>query len=85
MHLEALEMLSGQSEQKIQIALLSRSGNELEELQSHLEKIKEMYVMENSDDIDDTYDHDFTGLINDLIKQLKVVVNVDKLLKVSLE
>ena len=52
-HLEALEMLSNQSEMKVQSALTTMSGEKLSAVQTELEEIKDAFQLEDleSDEI----------------------------------
>lgn len=80
-HLEALEMLSKESEQKVQIALLSHFGDDLKEIQSQLDRIRELYDEEMTKDEDENPNHEFSTLVKQHIESLNLTVNVDKLLE----
>ncbi|KAM9068452.1 protein FAM114A2 [Sarcophilus harrisii] len=81
-HLEALEMLSRESEIKVKSLTNSLSGEELENIKLDLEQIKEAFSLaELSDEDDDEKkeDEDFTTEITELFSQLHVSTRPDKL------
>ena len=81
-HLEALEMLSKQSEQKVQLALLSLVDDELKSMQSELENIKAIYESEIELDFDEFADHEFEAVLRQHLESLMVTVNLEKILRV---
>ncbi|KAM5298743.1 protein FAM114A2 isoform 2-T2 [Ctenodactylus gundi] len=81
-HLEALEMLSRESEIKVKSILNSLSGEELDTLKLELEQLKEAFSLaEFCDDEDDEKkgDEDFTKEITVLFSQLHVSSKPEKL------
>ncbi|XP_027697537.1 protein FAM114A2 isoform X1 [Vombatus ursinus] len=83
-HLEALEMLSRESEIKVKSLTNSLSGEELENLKHELEQVKEAFSLaEFSDEEEDEKkeDEDFTAEITELFSQLHVSTRPDKLTK----
>ncbi|XP_072486891.1 protein FAM114A2 isoform X1 [Notamacropus eugenii] len=83
-HLEALEMLSRESEIKVKSLTNSLSGEELENLKLELEQLKEAFSLaEFSDEEEDEKkeDEDFSPEITELFSQLHVSTRPDKLTK----
>uniref|UniRef100_A0A8C0SVU2 Family with sequence similarity 114 member A2 n=3 Tax=Canis lupus TaxID=9612 RepID=A0A8C0SVU2_CANLF len=73
-HLEALEMLSRESEIKVKSILNSLSGEELQTLKLELEQLKEAFSLKKDDE-------DFTKEITELFSQLHVSSKPEKLTK----
>ncbi|XP_057347010.1 protein FAM114A2 isoform X2 [Manis pentadactyla] len=83
-HLEALEMLSQESEIKVKSILNSLSGEELENLKLELEQLKEAFSLEEffeEEEEEIKGDEDFTKEITELFSQLHVSSKPEKLVK----
>ncbi|XP_061660333.1 protein FAM114A2 isoform X2 [Syngnathoides biaculeatus] len=85
-HLEALEMLSQESESKVKSVLTTLSGNEQRTLREELELIKEAFSMTEFDDedVDEKKDQDGAEFEADLARTLEglsVSATADKLSK----
>ncbi|XP_075397976.1 protein FAM114A2 [Tenrec ecaudatus] len=81
-HLEALEMLSRESEIKVKSILNSLSGEELDTLKLDLEQLKETFSLEEFCDEEEEEkkgDDDFTKEIMELFSQLHVSSRPEKL------
>ncbi|XP_074651411.1 protein FAM114A2-like [Tubulanus polymorphus] len=80
-HLEALEMLSNESESKVQSLLSTMSADVLEKLKTELIQIKDHFEIDEVDDEEETDDHDFVNLITNHLSDLHIEASPDKLLK----
>uniref|UniRef100_A0A4W6DQ47 Family with sequence similarity 114 member A2 n=1 Tax=Lates calcarifer TaxID=8187 RepID=A0A4W6DQ47_LATCA len=85
-HLEALEILSRESESKVKSVLTTLSGDELVQLREELEHIKESFSLVEFDDeeVDEKKDEDGTEFEKELTKALEglsVSTTADKLSK----
>ncbi|XP_053422484.1 protein FAM114A2 isoform X4 [Nycticebus coucang] len=83
-HLEALEMLSRESEIKVKSILNSLSGKELETLKFELQQLKETFSLAEFCDEEEEEkkgDEDFTKEITELFSQLHVSSKPEKLAK----
>ncbi|XP_023582363.1 protein FAM114A2 isoform X2 [Trichechus manatus latirostris] len=81
-HLEALEMLSRESEIKVKSILNSLSGEELETLKLELEQLKEVFSLAEfteEEEEEKKGDEDFTKEITELFSQLHVSSKPEKL------
>uniref|UniRef100_A0A8D2D3Q4 Family with sequence similarity 114 member A2 n=1 Tax=Sciurus vulgaris TaxID=55149 RepID=A0A8D2D3Q4_SCIVU len=81
-HLEALEMLSQESEIKVKSILNSLSGEDLEALKLELEQLKEAFSLaefSEEDEEEKKGDEDFTKEITELFSQLHVSSKPEKL------
>ncbi|XP_042306262.1 protein FAM114A2 [Sceloporus undulatus] len=81
-HLEALEMLSRESESKVKSVISSLSGEELNTLKAELEQLKEAFSLAEfcDDEEEEKRDvEDFTKEITDLFSQLHVSTKPTKL------
>uniref|UniRef100_A0A8D0NPN8 Family with sequence similarity 114 member A2 n=1 Tax=Sus scrofa TaxID=9823 RepID=A0A8D0NPN8_PIG len=81
-HLEALEMLSRESEIKVKSILNSLSGEELETLKLELEQLKEAFSLAEfceEEEEETKGDEDFTKEITELFSQLHVSSKPEKL------
>ncbi|XP_051023669.1 protein FAM114A2 isoform X2 [Acomys russatus] len=82
-HLEALEMLSRESEIKVKSILSSLSGEELQATRLELEQLKEAFSLaefcEEEDEEERQGDEDFTKEITELFAQLHVSSRPEKL------
>ncbi|XP_040296105.1 protein FAM114A2 [Bufo bufo] len=80
-HLEALEMLSKESEGKVKSIVGSLSGDELADLKQELESLKEVFSMEEFDDDEEVEkaDEDFMEEISALFKELQISMRPEKL------
>ncbi|XP_023568979.1 protein FAM114A2 isoform X2 [Octodon degus] len=80
-HLEALEMLSQESEIKVKSVLNSLSGEELETLKLELEQLKEAFSLAefcDEEEEEQKGDEDFTKEITELFSQLHVSSKPEK-------
>uniref|UniRef100_H3AL15 Family with sequence similarity 114 member A1 n=1 Tax=Latimeria chalumnae TaxID=7897 RepID=H3AL15_LATCH len=87
-HLEALEILSNESETKVQSVLLSLTGEELETLKKDLIALKENFILKQSDQEEEKEeekekvdDEEFVSVLTDLLFELHVAATPDKLNK----
>ncbi|XP_042323386.1 protein NOXP20 isoform X2 [Sceloporus undulatus] len=84
-HLEALEILSNESEAKIQSYLTSFEGTELETVKNALIAIKEIFVPQDADSEDNEVKEDmgdeFVTILTELLFELHVAATPDKLNK----
>ncbi|XP_048345650.1 protein FAM114A2 isoform X2 [Sphaerodactylus townsendi] len=80
-HLEALEMLSRESESKVKSVIGTLSGAELDALKAELEQLKEAFSLAEfyDDEEEEKGDEDFTQEIMGLFAQLHVSTKPDKL------
>ncbi|XP_053146882.1 protein FAM114A2 [Hemicordylus capensis] len=81
-HLEALEMLSRESESKVKSVISALSGDEFETLKAELEQLKEAFSLtEFYDDEEEEKkeEEDFTKEVLDLFSQLQVSTKPEKL------
>lgn len=82
-HLESLELLSKQSQMKLQTVLLSFSGTHLTDVQNTLEQIKELCYLECDDDEKLMDSTEFKHALITCISKINVDVKTDKILKVE--
>ncbi|KAM3844222.1 protein FAM114A2 isoform 3-T5 [Vipera latastei] len=85
-HLEALEMLSRESESKVKSVISTLSGEEFATLKEELEKLKEAFSLAEFDDDEDDdeekrEDEDFTNEVGILFSQLCISLKPAKLLQ----
>ncbi|XP_033869230.3 protein NOXP20-like [Acipenser ruthenus] len=86
-HLEALEILSNESESKVQSALMSLEGEELETLKRDLIAIKEIFLEKDFGKEDEDEDEkvsegeEFVSILTELLFELHVAATPDKLSK----
>lgn len=85
-HLEALEILSRESESKVKSVLTTLSGDELVDLKSELEEIKEAFSLVEFDDedVEEKKDEDgseFEKELSDALEGLSISATADKLTK----
>ncbi|KAM6471527.1 protein FAM114A2 isoform 2-T4 [Liasis olivaceus] len=85
-HLEALEMLSRESESKVKSVINTLSGEEFDTLKAELEKLKEAFSLAEFDDDEDEDENeekreDFTNEVGVLFSQLCVSLKPVKLLQ----
>ncbi|XP_070595124.1 protein FAM114A2 isoform X2 [Erythrolamprus reginae] len=84
-HLEALEMLSRESESKVKSVISTLSGEEFAILKEELEKLREAFSLAEFDDEDDEEekreDEDFTIEVGILFSQLCISLKPAKLLQ----
>uniref|UniRef100_A0A2C9KSP7 Protein FAM114A2 n=1 Tax=Biomphalaria glabrata TaxID=6526 RepID=A0A2C9KSP7_BIOGL len=78
-HLEALEMLSNQSEKKVHSLLNSLSSKDLAEIKPLLISIKETFSVQEEDESAADTDQDVSGLVSQCLAQLKLGTASDKL------
>lgn len=77
-HLEALEMLSKQSNMKIQHCLIELDTNDLTSMQETLEEIKELCDLGDEDD-EDKENKDFKNRLENACHELGVDITYEKL------
>ncbi|XP_039532870.1 protein FAM114A2 [Pimephales promelas] len=85
-HLEALEILSRESEAKLKSVLTTLSGEELAKLREELQDIKEPFsLMEFDDEVEDDMKgddgEDFVKELTDVLERLQISTSADKLSK----
>ncbi|KTG05386.1 hypothetical protein cypCar_00001957 [Cyprinus carpio] len=85
-HLEALEILSRESEAKVKSVLTTLSGEELAKLKQELQDIKEPFsLMEFDDEVEDDAKgddgEDFVKELTDVLERLQISTSADKLCK----
>uniref|UniRef100_A0A3B1K9S7 Family with sequence similarity 114 member A2 n=2 Tax=Astyanax mexicanus TaxID=7994 RepID=A0A3B1K9S7_ASTMX len=85
-HLEALELLSRESEAKVKSVLTTLSGDELVQLREELEQIKESFSLMEFDDeeVDDTKDdagESFEKDLNEALEKLHISSTSERLCK----
>uniref|UniRef100_F7C6V7 Family with sequence similarity 114 member A2 n=1 Tax=Ornithorhynchus anatinus TaxID=9258 RepID=F7C6V7_ORNAN len=83
-HLEALEILSQESDVKVKSTTNSLSGGELEALKLELEQLKEAFSLPefcDEEEEEQRGDEDFSVEITELFSQLRVSTKPDKLVK----
>ncbi|KAM9143646.1 protein NOXP20 isoform 2-T2 [Pangshura tecta] len=84
-HLEALEILSNESEAKIQSFLTSLNGEQLETVKNDLIAIKEIFIPKESDNEEDQekkdMEEEFVSMFTELLFELHVAATPDKLNK----
>uniref|UniRef100_A0A2D4G1W0 Family with sequence similarity 114 member A2 n=1 Tax=Micrurus corallinus TaxID=54390 RepID=A0A2D4G1W0_MICCO len=85
-HLEALEMLSRESESKVKSVISTLSGEEFATLKEELEKLKEAFSLaefddDEEDDEEKREDEDFTIEVGILFSQLRISLKPAKLLQ----
>ncbi|MBN3319151.1 F1142 protein, partial [Atractosteus spatula] len=83
-HLEALEILSRESEAKVKSILASMSGQELDKMKEELERIREAFSLVDFDDedLDGRKDEDGTEFVKeltDVLAELQISATADKL------
>nr|XP_015205317.1 PREDICTED: protein FAM114A2 [Lepisosteus oculatus]XP_015205318.1 PREDICTED: protein FAM114A2 [Lepisosteus oculatus]XP_015205319.1 PREDICTED: protein FAM114A2 [Lepisosteus oculatus] len=83
-HLEALEILSRESEAKVKSILASMSGQELHKMKEELEQIREAFSLVDFDDedLDGRKDEDGTEFVKeltDVLAELQISATADKL------
>ncbi|XP_072108976.1 protein NOXP20-like [Mobula birostris] len=83
-HLEALEILSNESEIKVQTALMSFTGEELETMKTDLISIKELFLLKEfntEENQEQKNDEEFVNMLTELLFELHVAATPDKLNK----
>ncbi|XP_039395847.1 protein NOXP20 isoform X2 [Mauremys reevesii] len=84
-HLEALEILSNESEAKIQSFLTSLNGEQLETVKNDLIAIKEIFVPKETNNEEDQekkdMEEEFVSMLTELLFELHVAATPDKLNK----
>ncbi|XP_059147329.1 protein FAM114A2-like [Physella acuta] len=81
-HLEALEMLSNQSEKKVHTLLKSLSKEDLATIKPLLINIKETFEVDEENESENTSDQDFSTLLHQCLSELELGTAPDKLNKV---
>ena len=80
-HLEALEILSNQSEKKVNTLLMSLSPDIMAALKPQLLEIRTNFEI-GEDEEEDVDEHDFTELLSDIFGKLDIGTSPDKLTRV---
>ncbi|XP_070554051.1 protein FAM114A2-like [Ptychodera flava] len=81
-HLEALEMLSNQSEKKVQAVLGSLTGDNFESMKTELIEIKDAFQLDDMDESQELpSDEDFVNAITEHLFSLSIAATPDKLKK----
>ena len=83
-HLEALEMLSKQSNMKIQHKMINLDGQELSSMQETLDEVKELCDLGDDDDEGEASEKDLKDRLKVACQDLGINVTYDKLNDVSL-
>lgn len=81
--MESLELLSKQSQMKLQTVLLSYSGTQLTDIQDTLEQIKELCYLDCDDDEKLMSDSDFKNSLTIYINKISHDVKTEKILRVG--
>ncbi|NXN61285.1 F1142 protein, partial [Rynchops niger] len=84
-HLEALEMLSRESESKVKSVLNALSGEELDTLKDEMEKLKEAFSLPEffeEEEEEKKGDEEFTKEVTELFSELRICSKPDKLIMV---
>ncbi|NWU93048.1 F1142 protein, partial [Upupa epops] len=84
-HLEALEMLSRESESKVKLILNTLSGEELDTLKEEMEELKESFSLPEffeEEEEEKKGDEDFTKEVTELFSELHISSKPDKLITV---
>ncbi|KGL79807.1 Protein FAM114A2 [Tinamus guttatus] len=84
-HLEALEMLSRESESKVKLVLNALSGKELDTLKEEMEQLREAFSLaefSEEEEEEKRGDEDFVKEVTELFSELHVSTKPDKLIMV---
>ncbi|XP_051487035.1 protein FAM114A2 isoform X1 [Apus apus] len=84
-HLEALEMLSRESESKVKAVLNTFSGDELDTLKEEMEQLKEAFSLPEffeEEEEEKKGDEEFTKEVTELFSELRISSKPDKLIMV---
>ncbi|XP_035415459.1 protein FAM114A2 [Cygnus atratus] len=84
-HLEALEMLSRESESKVKLVLSALSGKELDTLKEETEQLKEAFSLAEffeEEEEEKKGDEEFTKEVTELFSELHISTKPDKLIMV---
>ncbi|NXK49367.1 F1142 protein, partial [Chauna torquata] len=84
-HLEALEMLSRESESKVKLVLNALSGKELDTLKEEIEQLKEAFSLAEffeEEDEEKKGDEEFKKEVTELFSELRISTKPDKLIMV---
>ncbi|KFV14974.1 Protein FAM114A2 [Tauraco erythrolophus] len=84
-HLEALEMLSRESESKVKLVLNALSGEELDTLKEEMEQLKEAFSLPEffeEEEEEKKGDEEFTKEVTELFSELRISSKPDKLIMV---
>ncbi|XP_063204786.1 protein FAM114A2 [Chroicocephalus ridibundus] len=84
-HLEALEMLSRESESKVKSVLNALSGEELDTLKDEMEQLKEAFSLPEffeEEEEEKKGDEEFTKEVTELFSELRICSKPDKLIMV---
>ncbi|XP_071498371.1 protein FAM114A2-like [Diadema antillarum] len=86
-HLEALEMLSNQSETKVQSAVAMVTEDTLDEVKTELLEVRDAFQLEDVDTVEEdaTNDQDFVNVVTELLFSLSIAATPDKLQRVQKE
>uniref|UniRef100_A0A8C3PRT7 Family with sequence similarity 114 member A2 n=1 Tax=Calidris pygmaea TaxID=425635 RepID=A0A8C3PRT7_9CHAR len=86
-HLEALEMLSRESESKVKSVLNALSGEELDTLKDEMEQLKEAFSLPEffeEEEEEKKGDEEFTKEVTELFSELRICSKPDKLITVRM-
>ncbi|XP_035746822.1 protein FAM114A2 isoform X3 [Egretta garzetta] len=84
-HLEALEMLSRESESKVKSVLNALSGEELDTMKEEMEQLKEAFSLPEffeEEEEEKKGDEEFTKEVTELFSELRISTKPDKLIMV---
>ncbi|XP_041359732.1 protein FAM114A2-like [Gigantopelta aegis] len=79
-HLEALEILSNQSEKQVQMLLAAMTDETVAALKPQLVRMKNTFELEDNDD-DDQQEHEFSKLVTEHLSELHLGTTPDKINK----
>ncbi|XP_014662427.1 PREDICTED: protein FAM114A2-like, partial [Priapulus caudatus] len=79
-HLEALEMLSNQSETRVQSSLNVLPAEQLPEFKGNLISLRDVFQIEDVDEDDGENEHDFDAALKALASDINIVKTSEKLL-----
>lgn len=84
-HLEALEMLSTQSDLKLQSLMLSQSGPQLEDMQETLSQVRDLCELTDDDEETEVLTQDqFIEKVTKCVKDLNINITPAKIIRVRL-
>ncbi|XP_050520879.1 uncharacterized protein LOC126894131 isoform X2 [Daktulosphaira vitifoliae] len=82
-HLESLELISKQSQMKLQTVLLTYSGTKLSELQDEIEHVKNKCCVDYDEDEKLMNSDEFIKALNNYVKMFGFDLKINKILKIS--
>ena len=81
-HLEALEMLSNQSEKRVNSMLAALPPQAISSIKPVLLKVKQNFEIGEEEEEDEVEEQEFEVLVTDLLKELNLGTTAHKLVKV---